>query len=197
MVQDANFEIGKKEGFKLDTEAMTMQTRLPCFAAITSIEIGCAHKADAEGVYRLMTANLSTNGGTLSASFSLEQIAAMLQSMPMIVARHEDELLGFLMTSSRAASSEIPILRAMLDAYPEAIDAYIYGPVCVSSVMRGLGLAQRMFAELRRQMPGREGILFVRRDNEASLRAHAKMAMREVAEFTFRGVTHAVLTYVG
>ncbi len=45
--------------------------------------------------------------------------------------------------------------------------------------------------------PGREGILFIRRDNLASLRAHLKMGMREVAEFVFNGAEMAVLSYWG
>jgi predicted GNAT superfamily acetyltransferase len=170
---------------------------LSCPAGINSVEIRCAHETDADDIHRLMVANLAANGGSLSASFSLEQIVARLRAMPMIVACHENELLGFLMTSSRGASGDVPILQAMLEAYPGADDAYVYGPVCVSSVLRGQGLAQIMFAELRRHQPGREGILFVRRDNAASLRAHAKMAMREVAEFTFRGVAHTVFAYIG
>ena len=62
---------------------------------------------------------------------------------------------------------------------------------------RGQGLAQAMFSELRRLEPGREGILFIRRDNPASVRAHTKMGMREVAGFVFSGIEYVVLTYVG
>lgn len=62
---------------------------------------------------------------------------------------------------------------------------------------RGKGLAQAMFSELRSQAPAREGILFIRRDNLASLRAHAKMGMREVADFMFGGNEFAVLSYLG
>ena len=62
---------------------------------------------------------------------------------------------------------------------------------------RGKGLAQAMFAELQRLLPEREGILFIRRDNSASLRAHAKMGMHEVAGFVFDGNDYVALSYVG
>ena len=75
----------------------------------------------------------------------------------------------------------------MLAAYSGATDAYVYGPICVSAEERGKGFAQAMFAELQRLLPGREGILFIRRDNPASLRAHEKMGMHEVAGFVFDG----------
>jgi L-amino acid N-acyltransferase YncA len=54
-----------------------------------------------------------------------------------------------------------------------------------------------VFAALRARLPGREGVLFIRRDNAASLKAHARMGMREVAEFTHGGAVFAVLSYVG
>ena len=72
-----------------------------------------------------------------------------------------------------------------------------YGPICVSEEERGKGLAQAMLAELRRREPGREGILFIRRDNPASLRAHAKMGMREMADFVFDGKDYVALSYIG
>ena len=46
-------------------------------------------------------------------------------------------------------------------------------------------------------MPGREGVLFIRRDNAASLKAHARMGMREVAGFTHGGAAFTVLSYLG
>ncbi|HEX3210633.1 MAG TPA: hypothetical protein VHQ91_14695, partial [Geminicoccaceae bacterium] len=80
---------------------------------------------------------------------------------------------------------------------PGAPDAYVYGPICIDEAERGRRLANAMFAALRARLPGREGILFIRRDNPASLRAHAKLGMTEVAEFVHDGAVHAVLSYVG
>ncbi len=163
----------------------------------TPIEIGAAREADAPGIHALMQPNLAANGGSLSANLSLEQIAGMLAAMPMVVARRGDEVLGFLLTCSAEDGRAIPILKAMLEAYPGAPGAYVYGPICVATEQRGQGIAQAMFAALRGLLPGREGILFVRADNEASLRAHARMAMREVARFHFRSAEHVVFAYTG
>ena len=75
------------------------------------------------------------------------------------------------MASTRAMMAELPVIAAMFSAYTAAADAYVYGPVCVDPAERGNGLAAAMFAQLRRLEPGREGVLFIRADNEASLRA--------------------------
>lgn len=160
-------------------------------------DIGLASEADLDGIVALQAANQPEQGGTLSASLPRSRIAEMMREMPLIVARRGDRIAGFLMTSTRAMNADVPIIRAMLAAYSGTSDAYVYGPVCVGAEERGKGLAQAMFSELRRLAPTREGILFIQRDNSASLRAHAKMGMREVANFVFGGNELAVLSYIG
>ena len=100
------------------------------------------------------------------------------------------------MSTSRTMNADIPIVKAMFDAYQGTPEAYVYGPVCVGEEERGKGLAQKMFAALKRLEPGREGILFIRQDNEPSLRAHVKMGMNQVASFSFKGSVYAVFSYV-
>ncbi|ROM72692.1 GNAT family N-acetyltransferase [Pseudomonas brassicacearum] len=125
------------------------------------------------------------------------RVAAMMQDMPLIVARRDGRVTGFLMTTSREMNADLSIVQAMFTAYHGTPDAYVYGPICVGEDERGKGLAQKMFADLRRLEPGREGVLFIRKDNEPSLRAHLKMGMREVGFFSFNGFDYAVFSYIG
>ena len=161
------------------------------------VDIRRATEIDLDGIIKLQAANQPERGGMLSASLPRSRIAEMMRAMPLIVARRSGRVVGFLMTSTRDMNADVPIIRAMLAAYPGATDAYVYGPVCVSAEERGKGVAQAMFAELQRLLPGREGILFIRRDNPASLRAHEKMGMHEVADFVFNGNDYVALAYVG
>ncbi|OIR15815.1 hypothetical protein GALL_33160 [mine drainage metagenome] len=152
---------------------------------------------DLEGIVALQAANQPACGGMLSACLPRFRIMEMMREMPLIVAHRGDRVAGFLMTGTRAMNADVPIIRAMLTAYPGTADAYVFGPICVSVEERGNGLAQAMFSELRRLVPAREGILFIRRDNPASLRAHEKMGMREVAGFVFDEIDFAVQSYFG
>lgn len=161
------------------------------------LNIGIATRADLSGIVALLKANLQQNGGSLSAGLPRARIVMMLRRMPLIVARRGRHVTGFLMTTPRALNADVPVVRAMLDANPGNPDAYVYGPVCVSARERGQGLAGRLFAELRRRLPGREGILFIRRDNQASIRAHVKMGMTEVNGFTLGGHEFAVFIFTG
>ncbi len=160
------------------------------------ISVGTATGSDLDGIMALQEANQPARGGYLSVSLSRTCIAERMAAMPMVVARQDDAVCGFLMTSTLEMNRDVPVIRAMLEAYAGAADAYVYGPVCVREDARGLGLARTMFIELQRHLPGREGILFIRRDNPASLRAHEKMGMKEVAGFVFDGRECAVFSYV-
>ena len=159
-------------------------------------EIDLANEHDIDGILDLQECNLPPSG-TLSARLPRAWFEAGMAAMPIVVARRDGHVVGYLASAPLAAGTGVPVIEAMLRAYRGAPDAYVYGPICVAEVERGRGLASAMFAALRERLPGREGILFIRRDNAASLRAHAKMGMQEVAEFTHDGALHAVLSYVG
>jgi len=51
-----------------------------------------------------------------------------------------------------------------------------------------------LYADLVGRRPGREAILFIRAGNTASLRAHARLGMREVGRFTLGGEDFRVLS---
>jgi L-amino acid N-acyltransferase YncA len=162
------------------------------------IEIRVAKEKDLEGILKLQSENQSAQGGTLSGELSLDQIKEMMMDMPQIVTIVNDEVVGFLLTTSQAVHKKrtVPIVDAMFKSYSGNTESYIYGPVCVSKTQRGKGLAQLMFKELLRQEPNREGILFIRSDNEASLRAHQKMGIHKVSSFNFNNADFDVFAYL-
>jgi L-amino acid N-acyltransferase YncA len=164
---------------------------------IGDYEITLATADDIDGILDLQERNLPQRGGTLSARFPHAWFATAIAALPVLVARRDGRLVGYLVSSPLTAHADVPVVQAMLRAYRGTSDAYVYGPICVDETERGRGLAGAMFAALRARLPGREGVLFIRRDNAASLRAHARMGMREVAEFTHDDAVFAVLSYIG
>ena len=159
-------------------------------------EISLATNDDIDAILDLQEHNLPDRGGTLSARFSRAWFEAAIAAMPVVVAGRAGRVVGYLVSSPFAAHAEVSVVQAMLQAYRGASDAYVYGPICVEETERGRGVAGRLFAALRARLPGREGVLFIRRDNEASLSAHARMGMREVAGFDHHGTKFAVLSYI-
>ncbi|HEX3400736.1 MAG TPA: GNAT family N-acetyltransferase [Acetobacteraceae bacterium] len=161
------------------------------------MQIDRATRDDIDGILALQEGNQPEIGGMLSARLPAAWFEAALDDMPIIVARRDGRVVGYLVSASRAAVAEVPVIAAMLRAYPGAGDAYVYGPVCVAAEERGRGVAAAMFAALRVELPRREGILFIRTDNVASLRAHGRMGVRRVATFEHDGAELAVFAYLG
>jgi predicted GNAT superfamily acetyltransferase len=161
----------------------------------TGPEIGLATKADIAGILELQDANQLDRGGLLSVGFPRQWFEARLSDTPVIVARRDGRIVAYLISSSIEAQASAPIVQAMLKAYPHSPSAYIYGPVCVADEERGHGLASALFADLLARVPDRECFTFIRADNAASLRAHAKMGMRTVATFTLGDVDYVVVAY--
>lgn len=153
--------------------------------------------ADLDGIMTLQADNQPERGGNLAASFNLSQITYMIVHRPVVVARRDHQVVAFLMNSKPEMNQDIPIIAAMFDAYQASSNSYIYGPVCVREDMRGQGLAQAMFNLLRSMEEGREAVLFIRKSNVASIRAHEKMGMKPVASFQFAEEDYLVLSYLG
>jgi L-amino acid N-acyltransferase YncA len=165
--------------------------------ATAEYDIHLATPADVGGILELQACNLPDRGGLLSVGFPQAWFEAVIAAMPVMVARRDGQVLGYLVSAPFSALAQVPIVQAMRRAYPGSDGGYLYGPICVAAAERGRGIARALFAALRAQLPGREGIAFIRRDNAASLRAHQAMGMREVAEFDHGGIAHVVIAYVG
>jgi ribosomal protein S18 acetylase RimI-like enzyme len=163
-----------------------------------NITIRVATLIDLKEILELQSENQTSQGGMLSGELTLRQIQEMMHDMPQIVAIVDNQIVGFLLTTSQAVHKKrnVPIVDTMFTSYAGNIESYIYGPVCVSKTHRGKGLAQLMFKKLLLQEPNREGILFIRNDNQASLRAHEKMGIHKVSTFNFNNSEFSVLAYL-
>ena len=160
-------------------------------------EIAVAAREDIAGILDLQEHNLRRNGGALSVPFSREWFEGAIADMPIIVARRENRVVGYLVSTPLTAQAHSPIIQAMLRAFPGSSGAYNYGPVCVAETERGRGLAGAMFQALRERLPARQGVTFIRSDNHVSRRVHTRMGMQEVAEFTQDGDVYVVVAYAG
>lgn len=157
--------------------------------------IRLATLADLEGIAQLLQENAPSQGGSLTGEFPTEKVAAMLSAaICTVVAVREDKLVGVLFSTDAHRLADAPPVQAMLRAWPGSPGAYVYGPVCVAQTERGTGLPRKLYASLRQALSGREAILFIREDNAASLTAHLRLGMREVASFTLDGLAYSVLS---
>jgi L-amino acid N-acyltransferase YncA len=123
--------------------------------AIDDYEVVRATAADIDGILDLQERNQPERGGTLSARLPREWLEAAVADMPVIVARKEGRVVGYLISASREAYAGVPVVAAMLRAYP----GRGAGRLRVRPGLRGRGgararLAGAMFAALRRGCRG-------------------------------------------
>lgn len=153
-----------------------------------------AATSDVGAIAALLEANTHEQGGELTGPFPTARVAAWVASaFPVLVAEEAGRLLGVLVTSDPQARGA-RLSAAMLAAYPAGRGAYVYGPLCLAAGARGGGIVAALYAEARRRLPGREGILFIREDHARSLRAHEKLGLRRVAGFHYDGAAYAVFS---
>jgi predicted GNAT superfamily acetyltransferase len=160
-------------------------------------DIGLATPDDIPSILALQEPNLIERGGDLAVRQSEDWFRRAILDNSVVVARKSGEVVAYALGTSLAAKAHIPIIQAMLRVYPPPSDAYLYGPVCVAESERGKGLAAMLFKQLQIQMNGRPAMTFIRADNANSLRAHRKMGMKELGDFTAGGVAHIAFDYEG
>ncbi|MBD2732037.1 GNAT family N-acetyltransferase [Nostoc sp. FACHB-892] len=163
---------------------------------LNDVVIARASLSDVAGIVKLFQANDPEHGGMLLGHLEPEAVMMTISKMPSVVARKDGQVIGFLLSWSKATAN-LPIIKVMLQAYAGTKDAYLYGPICVDETMRGQGIAAKMFANLKDFLPDREGILFIKANNKASLQAHQKMGMCKMVEFIYEGTEFLVFAYNG
>jgi len=159
--------------------------------------IAIATPEDIPEILALQSENQVSRGGALSVEFPAEWFKEVIQDLPVVVARCEGRLVGYLVSSSQAATRHLPLPRAKQLAYPGGSGAYNSGPLCIAASQRGRGLAAKLFEMQRSLLQGREGVGFIRRDNAASRAVHARYGFREVAEFSHAGIDYLVVSHGG
>jgi hypothetical protein len=158
------------------------------------IETRPATIEDAEPISALLTTNAPDRGGALYGDWPIGVVTKWIEGgTPVVVAIDGPKLLGVLFTSEKAQASTPPVV-AMLKAWPGSADAYLYGPVCVDQAARGLGVLEAMYAHAVALLPGREAVLFINANNSRSLRAHGRLGMVQVANFTLGEQAFIVLS---
>lgn len=155
-------------------------------------DIRTATADDIPGLLALQAENQISTGGALSIEFPATWFADVIRDMPILIARREHRLVGFLVSSPKGATQHLPLGQAKFSAYPAEPNAYNSGPLCIASTERRQGLVAKLFDMQALLLPGREGVAFIRRDNAASRAAHGKYGFREVAEFSHAGVEYLV-----
>src|SRR5437762_14199351 len=89
------------------------------------VSIRRATVADVLGILDLQARNLPERGGLLSVGFPQAWFEAAIAAMPLIVAERGGQVLGYLVSAPFSALAQVPIVQAMLRAYPGSAGSYL------------------------------------------------------------------------
>lgn len=143
--------------------------------------------------------NLSTQeagDGFLSIEMDAWQFDEINRDLGIAVAVSDSDIVGYLCGTSYSYSLQFPILRTMLGKLHElAIDkkpltagnTFVYGPVCIARSLRGTGILDGLYQELKRLAAPRYSfcVLFISDRNKRSFNAHLKLGMKPLGMFEF------------
>lgn len=126
--------------------------------------------------------------GFLSLRYTEEMFRRVNDELAIVVAVAEGRVVGYLCAKCFPYAVEFPVLKALIEHMSgreiggvtiSAATAFVYGPVCVSRLVRGTGVPAGMWAALRGLVePCRKvAVLFIADTNKRSLRAHEKLGM--------------------
>jgi len=158
-------------------------------------ETGSATTDDIPAILAMQEPNLHENGGGLSVRHTADWLKRTMSEMPIVVARRDGVVVGYALATSVSAKSHVGIVQTMLRAFPAPPNCYLFWPVCVAESDRGNGLARMMYQEMRKRLPGRTAMSFVRSDNMPSLKANRKMGKMELGAFTHDAETYIVFAF--
>ena len=147
---------------------------------------------DIDGIAALQERNMIANGGRLSARFPREWFEHAIAQQWLLVARSGNQVVGYVAFTPQAAQAHIPLIAAMLQAYPSPT-AYLHGPICVAEEFRRHGIGTALIAAHRERMQQAPVLSFIRADNQPSRKAHLAIGMQEVAAFTRDGVDYVIV----
>src|SRR5215208_2274643 len=164
--------------------------------ASADYQIAVATRDDIASILALQEENLPKNGGLLSVRLPFQWFEVALAQIPVILARKNGQVIGYLVASTLSSQAHLRIIQSMMRTYSAPPDAYLYGPICVAASERGQGLPAQLFATQQRLLANRPCFTFIRRDNSVSLRAHEKIGLHKAAEFTHDGIALVVVDNV-
>lgn len=135
------------------------------------------------------------SNGFVTLTHDLVQLQKMMETAPQVVARSEDEVLGFALVLLKEHSTMFPLLQPMFDLFDETIyngrilgetDYYVMGQVCIQASCRGQGIFQLLYQEHKRLLSStfEHCLTEASIHNKPSIRAHEKVGFITIKEYS-------------
>jgi predicted GNAT superfamily acetyltransferase len=155
-----------------------------------------------QGILQLQQRNLAINltpeeiqsQGFVTVSHSPEDLHRMHLIEPSIIAKENNEVIGYALAMTSASKNDIPILRPMFDMFEKTnyndrpIASYNYiviGQVCIDKKYRGMGVLDEMYKNYGSRFKDKYdfAITEIASKNPRSLNAHYRLGYKPIHSY--------------
>ena len=138
---------------------------------------------------KALSAELIESQGFLTVEHTLPLLRRMNEAAPSVIAKNDDEVVGYCLTMIPAFRNEIPVLVSMFDLlnqlpYHDQLlsqsNYVVMGQICVADDYRGQGIFDRMYGLFREKLSSSYSLAIteVAASNRRSQRAHERVGFR-------------------
>ena len=136
--------------------------------------------------------------GFVTVSHDFDLLAAMNAKEPHIIAKSNDEVIGYALVMLETFKNQIPILAPMFEQIRtihykgkpmSEMAFFIMGQVCIAKPFRGQGVFQGLFDKMKEEMSTDYQMVVteVATRNVRSVKAHAKVGFETIREYQEAG----------
>lgn len=167
---------------------------------------------DLQQILTLQKANLSEgltveekqSQGFVTVNHSYDQLKSLNDLEKHIIAKHNDNVIGYLLAMTKKSQFEIPILVPMFDAFGSILyenkkvakyNYLVVGQVCIDKAYRGQGILDHCYAAYKEYYSAKYdfAITEIASDNLRSLNAHRRIGFKEIHSYVSPGNTEWVV----
>ncbi len=138
--------------------------------------------------------DVANDQGFVTVIHNFDLLSRMNQSIPQIIAKDGDELVGYALVMPESFRFDIPVLTAMFemldkleykDKLIKDIKYYAMGQICVAEGYRGKGIFDRLYAKHKAELSDRFELCIteVAKRNLRSLAAHKRVGFEIIHEY--------------
>ncbi len=167
------------------------------------IQYGLSHsQEDLQQILNLQAFNLPAHisesekksEGFVTIHHDLNILSAMNEPYPHVVARVENQIIGYTLVMLRKFANDIPYLLPMFNIIDQQVyqgrqlretPYFVMGQVCIAKDFRGQGLFLGLYQKLKEQMAPHFDMVIteVSINNPRSIRAHEKVGFKNIKEY--------------
>ena len=163
--------------------------------------------AELVGVQQLQRKNLrkeigeteALSQGFLMAEFDMPFLNAMQAASPAVIAKDNDEVVGYALVATQAVRDLHPLLADLFNQIDQltfqgialqSANYVVVGQLCVAKEYRGQGLVQGLYNYFRESLQSHYqfGITDVAQANQRSLKAHIKTGFQVIHSIEYGGI---------